>query len=158
MAITKFVKVHEDDDLLIVKGEIGNSTPTPVDAATSDAVVSEYTSGQAISALQLVWVDPTDGRIYPADSTVPATAGAVIGIATTTVASAGQEVSVITHGPLCDPGFSFNTAIDGCLFANGINGQFSQVAPLGPHYNLSIGQITAADCMFVDIGDPILRS
>jgi len=157
MAITPFIKVYEDDDVLVLRDKGMESSATQ-DAVTSDTVVSEYESGQSISALQLVYVDPTDGRIYPSDSTDASCAGKIIGIATTTVGASGEEVSVITHGPLCDPSFAFNTADDACLYANGVNGQFSQTAPLGPHFNLSIGQITASDCLFVDMGDPIIRN
>lgn len=157
MAITPFIKVYEDEDVLVLRDK-GTTNSVAQDAVTSDTVVSEYISGQGISANQLVYIDPTDSRIYPSDSTDALCAGKIIGIATTTVGASGQEVSVITHGPLCDPGFSFNTTGDACLYANGINGQFSQTAPPGPHFNLSIGQITASDCLFVDIGDPIIRN
>ena len=157
MAITPFIKVYEDDDVLVLRDK-GAANSTTQDATASDTVVSEYTSGQGISALQLVYVDPTDGRIYPSDSTDSTCAGKIIGIATNTVGASGEQVSVITHGQLCDPSFSFNTAGDACLYANGVNGQFSQTAPLGPHFNLSIGQITASDCVFVDMGDPIVRN
>lgn len=159
MSTTKLVKVYEDDDLLVIKGRLdGGTAPGPIDASTSDSVVSEFVSGQTISALQLVYVDPTNGRIFPADSTDQDCAGKIIGIATTTVAGAGQTVSVVTHGPLTDPGFNFNVTDDPCVFANGLTGQISQTAPLAPHFNLNVGSVLDANCIFVDIGEPILRN
>lgn len=151
------LKVHEDATTLVVLDKsVQAAAPPP--APSSETVVSTYTSGAPISALQLVYVDPLTNTIFPADSTDQDCAGKIIGIATTTVAMAGMTVQVVTHGPLTDPGFSFNVTDNPCVFANGLLGQISQTAPLAPNFNLNVGSIQSANTLFVDIGDPILRN
>lgn len=88
------------------------------------------------------------GGVDLASSDDSDSAGAVIGL-TTAAAAAGVPVSVVTHGPVVEPSWSF--AI-GPVYL-GRNGMLTQDPPVAGCV-LRVGRATAPTVLFVDLDEP----
>jgi len=109
-------------------------------------------AGEALSALRVVYADPTDGRVYYADKGTAAHGGRVLGL-TLAAAAAGDEVAVQTQGRAQDAGWDWDTAAAPGLFL-GSAGAITQGAP-ATGFVLRVGFVKAADEAFIRIDPPI---
>ena len=145
-------------DLVITRSVGGDITidlsPLPGGGTVAEQLCKNYVAGETLSALKLVYIDPTDGRVYNADHTDLTTACSVVGFTKTAAATAGTAVQVISEGMITDASLSYNTALDPTLFL-ALTGNVTQ-APVTSGYLLQAGFVTGTDSMYVDIQPPII--
>ncbi len=110
-------------------------------------------TGQIISALRLVYVDPITGKIFYADKDMPTTAYSLLGI-TTQAGVIDDEIVVKTAGEWVDSNWSWNTSGDLSLFL-GANGAITQGVVSGGII-AKVGYVVSPTSIFIRIADPIL--
>lgn len=110
-------------------------------------------AGENISAYRVVYVNPSDGKLYVASSLDTSNRFTIAGMTTSAVTS-GDEVTIQTRGSLFNSGWSWNLASPHALYLVA-SGQISQTAPTSG-FVCQVGFVTATNEMFLDIGEKIL--
>lgn len=109
-------------------------------------LVSPYVAAADLGGHRVVCAVP--GGVDLASSDAADSAGAVIGL-TTAAAAAGTPVSVVTHGPVVEPSWSF---VIGPVYL-GLDGLLTQDPPTTGCV-LRIGRATAPTVLLVDLDEP----
>lgn len=108
-------------------------------------------AGEAISALQAVYYNYSDDRVYKGNKGVYATS-LVLGVARTAAASAGASLIVVTNGNIVDASFAF-TANELIFLQTG--GTISNVVPTTGH-RVVVGKALTSNTLFVNTQEPII--
>lgn len=147
-------------------GLTGGALVAEIDAATGDSnwrdnfLQTVLPSGiLGLSALQPLFIDDALGQVFPANSGNVIHANSIIGISLNAAPNINDPVTIMRHGALQDPSFSFNTSINPQVFLNGL-GVLSQTPPVAPSslFNLQVGFAVSTDTLLVDIQRPIFLS
>lgn len=142
------IVVPNDNITLVTEGLQG--PPGPAGTAGEAVDVTGYTAGQALSGHRAVYVSA--GALFYADSATAAHAPKVLGV-TQNAAAMGGFVSVRTNGLLVEPTWAF---APGFVFL-GANGVLTQTPP-STGFLLTIGVAVEATVLYVQVGEPVLRS
>lgn len=116
------------------------------------ALKFDFTAGETISALKLVYVNIADGKIYVASSTAAFANAMVVGIATNASVSGGF-VTVQLSGIIQDASWSWSA--NALLFCSS-TGYVTNVAPAAPGYRIKIAKAITSDTILLNIEEPIL--
>lgn len=122
------------------RGESGSGTAVDVTRAT----------GAVIHGLRVV--RSADGMIYPVDVAVAAHAEQVIGVATQSVTTIGQDVIVRTSGPLSDNAWDWQPGVVFC----GADGALTQ-NPASAGWLLQVARVIDPKTIDIDIETAIYR-
>lgn len=123
--------------------------------ATINGNSIDVIAGQTISALKIVYTDPTDGKILYADKDDVASVSSLLGI-TTQAGFLDNNINVRTAGELSDSSWSWNMGGNVTLYL-GANGTIVQGA-LSGLVVIRIGYAISATKIMIRIGQPILTT
>ena len=123
--------------------------PMGIIANQAAAVVTDFTAGEMISALTVVYYDEATGTIFKADSDTLIKASA-LGI-TMTAGMAGSTIKVIQYGLLTDSSFSLDPAD---LIFLGHNGLITTTA-VSEGYLTRLGRAIDSTTILVLIESPV---
>lgn len=120
-------------------------------AATSTEKIEK--AGENISAMKVVYINPSDEKVYKASNLDNNSRDTLYGI-TTTAAATNAAIKVKTFGEVENSGWNWNTSGNKNLFV-GTDGNLTQTPPVSG-YSARIGFVKSATKIWFDFTDVVI--
>ena len=134
----------------ITVATIGTQGPQGPAGESSQATVA--TAGETLSALRIVYVNRSTGKVRYADKDTAVHSHSVIGL-TTEAVNLDEQVDIQTLGVVTDNSWSWNMSGDTSLYL-GTNGALTQTPPTSG-FSMKVGFAMSATKIYVRIETPV---
>lgn len=117
--------------------------------------ISTEIAGSTISALRIVYVDPSSGKILYADKDNLSTINSLLGI-TIQSGSINSNINVVSEGKIVDSNWNWDMTSNVSLFL-GSNGVITQGVSLSSAATVHVGCALSSTSILVRFGEPIIN-